>query len=387
MADDGRAPDGPLWFLAEADRAHWHQMPGFLLPVAAERLHRAAVEAPEGPIVEIGTFAGKSLVCLAAGARRGVTVTAIDQQFHEQFADTVARFGLHDLVHPMEMSSLEAADSWRDPIALLYIDAHHGAAHARADFVAWELFVTDGGVIALDDTVGFYPGCTLQVQMALSGGSYELLDDVGGVTFLRKRAPLFPGIGVAPLQRETAFASIAAASAWIGAMDPELRLPNPVRIPLTGALLEERLHRVLADLDAVQRGATEALLAEVGPTVAYLEAIGRLRLGEIDESLRRLDPLLDAGDAALFHYDLEVAPLAQLRRAQVLDIGGRREAAMEAYRQVLAGSPHAALRAVAEAGLHEPFVLPAPAPGRLLREYVLDSPLDGQRRRWAGAPR
>lgn len=385
MEHDGRVSDHPMQFLTEAQLAYWEQMPGFLLPSAADRLYRAAADVPlGGRIVELGSFAGKSLVCLAHGAKsRGLEspagLTAIDLSFHDRWADTVEHFGLGDMVEPIEMSSLDAADGWTAPISLLYIDAHHGLAHARADFVVWEIFVVEGGVIALDDTAGFYPGCSLQVQMALSAGSYEVIDDVGGVTFLRKLAPLFDGIGIAPLQRETAFATIAAVSAWSGAMDPSLSLPNPIRFALTQDLIDTRLHNTLADLDRV-RSAAGALHDELGPTIAYLEAIVRLRLGEPEASLRLLETLSDAAPSMLFHYDLDARPMARLRRAQVLDVLGRREEALAQYDALVLDGPLAEVAACAVDGRAQPFALPEPRPGRLLREYVLDSPFDRYRR-------
>ena len=374
-----------MGFLTEAQLAYWQQMPGFLLPAAADRLYQAAAEVPpSGRIVELGTFAGKSLVCLAYGAKsRGSVVpaelTAIDVRFHERWTDTVSYFGLGDVVEPLEMSSLDAADSWTAPISLLYIDAHHGLAHARADFVVWEIFVVEGGVIALDDTVGFFPGCSLQVQMALSGGSYEVIDDVGGVTFLRKLAPLFHGIGVAPLQRETAFATIASASAWCGAMDPSLSLPNPIRFALAQDLINTRLNNALADLDRV-RSEADVLHDELGPTIAYLEAIVHLRLGKPEAGLRLLEPLAHGAPAMLFHYDIDVRPMAQLRCAQVLDVLGRRAEAVAYYEMASRGDSVDEVAACAADGLVRPFQLLEPRPGRLLREYVLDSPFDRYRR-------
>lgn len=394
MVHDGRPPDGSLWFLPEVERRCWEEMPGFLLPSAAERLYRAAAEAPpDGQLVELGTFAGKSLVCLAAGVRsrpssEGVMLTAVDLQFHPAWSDTVDRFALGGLVTQLEMSSLDAADAWSGPIALLYIDAHHGPAHARADLVAWEPFVVAGGIVALDDTVGFYPGCTLAVQMAVASGSFELLDDVGGVTFLRKRAPLFRGVGFAPMQRETAFATLAAVSAWVGAMDPTLRLPNPVRFALSPELIDERLHRALADLDEVRDATDDELLDELLPTLTYLEALVRLRLGDPDSSLRLLDDLALDGEETFVHYDLEIAPLVRLRQAQVHDLCGRRDDALRLYAAVLDDGAIEAVQVAAAEGVAHRFALPEPEPGRLLREYVLDSPLGPLRRpvAWPHAP-
>jgi predicted O-methyltransferase YrrM len=386
MMDDGGPPDRLLPFLSEAELEHWQQMPGFLLPSAAQRLYQAAAEAPvHGQIVELGSFAGKSLVCLARGVASGLSsaagnIVAVDVAFHEAWPASMAFFGLEGIVTPMEMSTLEAGDLWSDPIAMLYIDADHGPAHARADFVVWEPFVVAGGVIALDDTVGFYPGCTLQVQMALADGRYEVIDDVGGITFLRKAAPLFEHIGFAPYVRDAAFAVVAAASAWSGAMDVGLCLPMPMRFTLPSEAIEDRLRRALASLDRLRSRLAAELEDEVLPTVDYIEAVVLLQLGEHEGSLRLLERLVDGKGRMFFHYDLEIAPLARLRRAQVLDVEGHRTEALRAYEEISRDGGIEAVTAGAAAGQAVAFELPAPVAGRLLREYVLDSPLAHCRR-------
>lgn len=58
---------------------------GFLSPAEAELLYRLASEVPTGgTIVEIGSFQGRSTVCLGLGAKQsGASVYAIDP--HEDF--------------------------------------------------------------------------------------------------------------------------------------------------------------------------------------------------------------------------------------------------------------------------------------------------------------
>jgi predicted O-methyltransferase YrrM len=378
--------DRPLRFLSDEQFAYWSTMPGFLLPSAAERLFLAARDVrQDGAIVELGSFAGKSLVCLARGmssrsTSTGTTLAAIDLCFHEKWAEAIEVFGLADLVTPLERGSLDVANDWSAPISLLYIDADHGFGHARADFVAWEPFVLSDGIIALDDTAGFYPGCSLQIQMAMADGRFELLDDVGGVTFLRKKAPLFEGIGQYPVRRNSAFATVAAASAWSGAMDPELRLPNPMRFVLPDNMLRERLQATLHSLQELESNLEIEVREEVLPTVAYLEAVVHLHVGAHDECLRTMGPLAQESQRLFFHYDLEVAPVARLRQAQAFDVAGRRSDAMRVYGELRSSCPVEAVRIEADRGVRQPFTLQKPTAGHLLRDYVLDSPL-GQYRR------
>src|SRR5688500_15543688 len=94
---------GPA-FLTSERRASWHAIPGFLRADAADRLHRAVLDAPRGGhVVEVGSFAGRSLVCLAEAARARpdgdiLGVTAIDQQFHPQWGAVLRDFDLTTLV-------------------------------------------------------------------------------------------------------------------------------------------------------------------------------------------------------------------------------------------------------------------------------------------------
>jgi len=378
----------PLRFLADDEYVYWSAMPGFLLPSAAERLYRAARDVrPDGAVVELGSFAGKSLVCLARGvsarsngmAGETPILTAIDIGFHDGWPEAVARFDLATHVTPIERGSIDVANEWNQPIAMLYIDADHGFGHARADFVAWEPFVLPDGIIALDDTVGFYPGCSLQVQMAVADGRFELLDDVGGVTFLQKKTSLFDGVGQYPVRRHSAFATVAAASAWTGAMDPDLRLPNPTRFILPDEMIETRLATTLASLDTLRSNVADDLRDDLLPTVTYVEAVTLLHRGAYPAAQTQLESLTDR-HTPFFHYDLPVSPLARLRQAQLLDLAGDRAAAVRAYEVLGRDCDIPGIQAATHTGASRSYVIPQRVTGRLLRDYVLDSPLGPYRR-------
>jgi len=376
----------PLSFLSEAQYDYWSTMPGFMLPAAAERLYEAARDTVAGgTIVELGSFAGKSLACLVSGMKaRSVGevkgLAAIDIAFHEQWPAAAQVFEFGRYVQQIESSTLDVVAEWDEPISLLYIDADHGLGPARADFVAWEPFVLDGGLIALDDTAGFYPGCTLQVQAAVGRGQYELVDDVGGVTFLRKNGPLFDGIGLFPLQRESAFAIVAAASAWSGAMDPELRTPSPRQFTLPEETIRARLSSTLRSLQQAETHAETSLRGALSPTLAYLQAVVQMALGELDECRQLIDPLAQRPHGVFFHYDLDIQPLAKLRKGQMLDLAGQRPDAIRIYEELAQGCPIDGVRDAATRAAREPFTRPPPTTGRLLRDYVLDSSLGHYRR-------
>jgi len=143
------------------------KLPGMLTPDEVEYLYRLGREGPtEGVIVEIGSWKGKSTICLALGsmaAGRG-KVYGVDP--HQPLAeegyveDTEAEFlknikdaGVQTHVVPMVMTSEQAAKDWNKPIRLLWIDGDHRYEQAKRDFLLWEPHVIEGGIVAMHDTI------------------------------------------------------------------------------------------------------------------------------------------------------------------------------------------------------------------------------------------
>jgi MMP 1-O-methyltransferase len=130
---------------------------GWLTDHEAKALFEAAEACTgRGVIVEIGSWRGKSTICLARGSRagRGVPVYAIDlhaKQF-ERFKRNLERAGIADLVHPIRAPSQEAADDFHEPVELLFVDGSHEEALVREDFEKWVPKVVEGGIVAFHDT-------------------------------------------------------------------------------------------------------------------------------------------------------------------------------------------------------------------------------------------
>jgi predicted O-methyltransferase YrrM len=165
-------------------------MPGALLAAAeaatgfmprAEGLalyHAAARYAAAGPVLEIGSYCGKSTIYLAAAARAaGQQVITIDHhhgseehqpgwEYHDPALvnprtgrlDTLARFratlaeaGLDDEVIAIVGRSAAVARLWRVPLGLVFIDGGHTDAAATADYEGWAPWVAAGGALAIHD--------------------------------------------------------------------------------------------------------------------------------------------------------------------------------------------------------------------------------------------
>jgi predicted O-methyltransferase YrrM len=126
-----------------------------------------------GRIVEIGSWKGRSTICLAEGAKIAgqEKIIAIDphkgsseHQQEEIKADTFAEFtkniaeaSVADYVEPKVMTSKEAAVSFSDPVELCFIDGAHEYEFVKEDCDLWFPKIINGGIIAFHDTIS-WPG-------------------------------------------------------------------------------------------------------------------------------------------------------------------------------------------------------------------------------------
>lgn len=152
--------------------------PGFLPSAEAEALHAAALRAPAGPLLEIGSYCGKSTVWLgtAAEQRSGVLVTVDHHRGSEEHQPgweyhdpslvdprtgridtlpwlrrTIADADLEQTVVVVVGSSPVVAATLRSPLAFVFIDGGHTDAAAQADYEGWAPQVVPGGLLAIHD--------------------------------------------------------------------------------------------------------------------------------------------------------------------------------------------------------------------------------------------
>jgi predicted O-methyltransferase YrrM len=152
---------------------------GFMPPGEGEALCAAAAAyASVGPIVEIGTYCGKSTIYLAAAAEQaGQVVITVDHhrgseenqagwEYHDlslvdpavglldtlpSFRSTLAPTGLEPHVIAIVGRSAQVARYWQQPIGMLFIDGGHTDAAATADYEGWAPRITPGGALAIHD--------------------------------------------------------------------------------------------------------------------------------------------------------------------------------------------------------------------------------------------
>ena len=170
---------------------------GFLHPMEGYALLLLAEHGPgRGLVVEIGSYLGRSTCFLALGAKRGAKppVIAIDHfggslehqpgasqesavlkaegTTYNQFLRNVERVGVSEYVRPVRASSIEAAQSWQEPIRLLFIDGDHSYEATQTDFETWSPLLEENGVVAFHD-VEVWPGVTKFYKQLLAGGRWR----------------------------------------------------------------------------------------------------------------------------------------------------------------------------------------------------------------------
>lgn len=196
---------------------------GFMPDDEGLSLYRAGLEAAasvEGPLLEVGTYCGKSAIYLGAAAEAAATVLfTVDHhrgseenqaswEHHDpavvdvrtgrmdtlpHFRRAIEQAGLEEVVVAVVGDSAVVAAHWRTPLALLFVDGGHGAGPAWADYHGWAPHVGMGGLLAIHDVfedpaAGGRPPYDLWCQ-ARASGAFEDLWACGGLRVLRRVAP------------------------------------------------------------------------------------------------------------------------------------------------------------------------------------------------------
>jgi predicted O-methyltransferase YrrM len=133
-------------------------VPGWLTDEEGEALYELARSCTgRGVIVEIGSWKGKSTICLGLGSKAGesVPIYAIDPHADYRFGDfktNIDRAGISELVTPIPSLSQPAADDFHEAIELLFVDGSHEYDLVLEDFEKWVPKVIEGGWVAFHDT-------------------------------------------------------------------------------------------------------------------------------------------------------------------------------------------------------------------------------------------
>jgi predicted O-methyltransferase YrrM len=198
--------------------AHIDSIKGFLADDEASALYEHALAASaHGPVLEIGSYCGKSTIYLGLACRTNdSTVFALDHHrgseehqagefFHdpdlydagEGLVDTFREFrrnireaGLDDTVVPVVAGSEAASRHWQTPLGMLFIDGGHSLEAALTDYRCWSGHLQRGGVLAIHDLFedAFEGGQAPYAvyRMARASGLYEDIGRVNSLGLLRR---------------------------------------------------------------------------------------------------------------------------------------------------------------------------------------------------------
>jgi MMP 1-O-methyltransferase len=199
---------------------------GFMPDEEGMALHHAALLAGcsgLGPLLEIGTYCGKSAVYLGAAAKAsGSVLFTLDHHRGSEEMQagwphhdpdvvdpatgtmdtlpwarrTLRDAGLEEGVVLLVGDSATVARGWSGLLSLLFIDGGHGREVAWADYRSWTPKVAMGGTLAIHDVFA-HPADGGQVpydlfRAALRSGEYREFGATGSLRLLRR-------CGVAPL--------------------------------------------------------------------------------------------------------------------------------------------------------------------------------------------
>lgn len=153
-------------------------VPGWMTEEESKFLFDAVSNCtPNGVIVEIGSYLGRSTTALVLGIRNSQQkinlplVYTIDpftawvakkpnninisgpNWTYPQFIENMRKIDAMNIVRPLVMTSKDARVNWDMKIRFLFIDGNHDYDFVKDDYEGWFPHVSKGGIIALHDTI------------------------------------------------------------------------------------------------------------------------------------------------------------------------------------------------------------------------------------------
>ena len=195
---------------------------GFMPADEGDALHEAALEAarvlPGLPMLEVGSYCGRSTVWLGDAAQQSSTVLfAVDHhrgseenqpgwEWHDAalvdpvvgkmetlpfFRQAIFAAGLEESVLAVVGQSPIVAKHWTTPLSFLFIDGGHGVEPARLDYELWTPHVAVGGTLAIHDVFpdpadGGRPPYEQIYLPAINSGRYQEISAQGSLRLLRR---------------------------------------------------------------------------------------------------------------------------------------------------------------------------------------------------------
>ena len=159
--------------------SHLNSVKGFLDHNEGICLYNHALSSSKkGPILEIGSYCGKSTIYLATAAKEyNCTVYSVDHhtgseenqvgwEYHDielfdeetgkinsfpEFMRNLRKANLLDTVIPIVSDSSLVSRDWKIPLSMIFIDGGHTMEAAFNDFNNWKDKIIKGGILAIHD--------------------------------------------------------------------------------------------------------------------------------------------------------------------------------------------------------------------------------------------
>jgi MMP 1-O-methyltransferase len=190
---------------------------GFLPDDEAGALHDAALQAPPGTWLEIGTYCGKSTVHLGGAARAaGAHLVTLDHhrgseenqpgwEWHDpslvdphtdrletlpSLRHTLWDAGLDQVVSVLVATTQQVAPWWTTPLSLLFLDGNHTEQVAQHDYAGFAPHLVPGGSLLVHDVFerpedGGRPPWNV-VRRAVDSGAFDEVGVTGSLRVLRR---------------------------------------------------------------------------------------------------------------------------------------------------------------------------------------------------------
>ena len=159
--------------------SHLNSVKGFLDHDEGICLYNHALSSSKkGPILEIGSYCGKSTIYLATAAKEyNCSVYSVDHhtgseenqvgwEYHDielfdeetgkinsfpEFMRNLRKANLLDTVIPIVSDSSLVSRDWKIPLSMVFIDGGHTMEAAFNDFNNWKDKIIKGGILAIHD--------------------------------------------------------------------------------------------------------------------------------------------------------------------------------------------------------------------------------------------
>ncbi|MCS4199749.1 class I SAM-dependent methyltransferase [Salinibacter ruber] len=164
----------------------------------AKLLYEISKNTSNGCIVEVGSYRGRSTVCIGCGARDGDQPEVFSIEPHDPFVGVLGgEFGpedrkeyyynmtkteMYQYVKLVYLRSDVVTSGWKNPVGFLLLDGDHSYESVSNDWRCWKPHLSEECVVAFDDSNLDGPKKVIEEIKEKDG--FSELDRAGNITAL-----------------------------------------------------------------------------------------------------------------------------------------------------------------------------------------------------------